>query len=153
MSKKKESAIYQLTVNERQLRLINAALEEFFRLGLNQWWGLADRLAAIGFELSLGDDPNRDRVFDRYIHKRDDVRIILEAAGCILWPQGMAKQDEENVLAIDIYQVIRHQLWLDDPDRDKLGYCVDGNDPLLQSGEPAVKCVKIGSSGRGESND
>ena len=150
MSKKKAPAVYQLTVNERQLRLINAALEEYFRLGLNQWWGLADRLAAIGLELPPADDPSHDRVFDRYIHKRDDARIILEAVGRILWPQGMATQDEENILAIDIYQVIRHQLWLDDPDRDKFGYCVGGNNPLLQSGEPAVKCVKIGYSGREE---
>ena len=40
MPKKKEQAVYQITVTERQLKLINAALEEFFRLGLNQWWGL-----------------------------------------------------------------------------------------------------------------
>lgn len=37
---KKEQAVYQITVTERQLELINAALEEFFRLGLNQWWEL-----------------------------------------------------------------------------------------------------------------
>ena len=40
MPKKKEQAVYQITVIERQLKLINAALEEFFRLGLNQWWEL-----------------------------------------------------------------------------------------------------------------
>ena len=37
---KKEQAVYQITVTERQLELINAALEEFFQLGLNQWWEL-----------------------------------------------------------------------------------------------------------------
>ena len=35
MPRKKEQAVYQITVTERQLKLINAALEEFFRLGLN----------------------------------------------------------------------------------------------------------------------
>ena len=34
MPKMKEQAVYQITVTERQLKLINAALEEFFRIGL-----------------------------------------------------------------------------------------------------------------------
>lgn len=154
MSKKKKSAFYQLTVNERQLRLINAALEEFFRLGLNQWWGLADRLATIDLEIPLADDPHHDQAFDRYIHTRDDARIVMETVGRILWPHGLTKQDDDNILAQDIYQCIRYRLWLDDPDKDLFGRCVDGNKPLLQSGEPAIGCVKIEdfNSGR-KSND
>lgn len=154
MSKKKESAIYQLTVNERQLKLINTALEEFFRLGLNQWWGLADRLAAIGLKLPPADDPHHDRAFDRYIHARDDARIVMETVGRILWPHGLTKQDDDNILAQDIYQCIRHRLWLDDPDKDRFGFCVDGNKPLLLSSEPAIGCVRIDNfnSGR-KSND
>ena len=148
MSKKETPDFYRLTVNERQLRLINAALEEFFRLGLNQWWGLADRLATIGLEIPPADDPHHDQVFDRYIHTRDDARIVMEAAGRVLWPYGLTKQDADNILAQDIYQVIRHQLWLDDPDRDKSQYSVDAAPPLLQSGEPAAKCVKIEGSSR-----
>lgn len=146
MSKKKESAFYQLTVNERQLRLINAALEEYFRLGLNQWLGLADRLSTIGLEVPPVDDPHRGQVFDRCIHTRDDARIVMEAAGRVLWPYGLTKQDADNILAQDIYQVIRHQLWIDNPDRDKFRYSVDADPPLLQSGEPAARCVKIEGS-------
>lgn len=52
MPKKKDQVFYQLTVTEKQLRLIKTALEEYFRLGLNQWWDLADRLAMIGVDLS-----------------------------------------------------------------------------------------------------
>lgn len=147
MSKKKEQAVYQITVTERQLKLINIALEEFFRIGLNQWWDLADRISKIGCALPPQDDPNRDRVFDRRIQRRDAVRVVLEAAGRILWPHGLDKQDEDNLLAQDIWQVFRHQLWLDKPDRDKLGYCVDGNKPMIQSNEPAPKCVRIEKTG------
>lgn len=146
MSKKKEQAVYQITVTERQLKLINTALEEFFRIGLNQWWPLADRISEIGYTLPPQGDPNRDRIFDRRIQKRDAVRVVLEAAGRILWPHGLDKQDEDNLLAQDIWQVFRHQLWLDRPDRDKLGYCVDGNKPLIQSNEPAPKCVLVGTT-------
>ena len=146
MSKKKEQAVYQITVTERQLKLINTALEEFFRIGLNQWWDLADRISKIDCALPSQDDPDRDRIFDRRIQKRDAVRVVLEAAGRILWPYGLDKQDEDNLLAQDIWQVFRHQLWLDRPDRDKLGYCVDGNKPMIQTNEPAPKCVLAGAT-------
>ena len=88
MTKKKETTFYQLTVTEKQLRLINTALEEYFRLGLNQWWDLADRLSRIGVDLSP-DHPNHKWIFDTMIHTRDDVRIVLETAGRILWPHGL----------------------------------------------------------------
>lgn len=70
MPKMKEQAVYQITVTERQLKLINAALEEFFRIGLNQWGDLAERVANIGFEYPPKDMPNRELVFDR--HPRRD---------------------------------------------------------------------------------
>ena len=66
MPKMKEQAVYQITVTERQLKLINAALEEFFRIGLNQWGDLAERVANIGFEYPPKDMPNRELVFDRH---------------------------------------------------------------------------------------
>ena len=142
MQKKKDQVFYQLTVTENQLRLINTALEEYFRIGMNQWGDLADRLSRIGVDLSP-EHPNHKWIFDTMIHTRDDVRIVLETAGRILWPHGLTKQSEDNILAQDIWQVIRHQLWLDRPDKDKLGYCVDGNKPFIQSGEPIAKCVRI----------
>ena len=40
---------YRLELTEAQLRVVNAALEEYFRLPLNQWGGLSDRLAFKGF--------------------------------------------------------------------------------------------------------
>ena len=61
MPKMKEQAVYQITVTERQLKLINAALEEFFRIGLNQWGDLAERVANIGFE-SMLIRPHRGQI-------------------------------------------------------------------------------------------
>ena len=64
MPKKEQQVNYQITVTERQLKLINTALEEFFRIGLNQWGPLAERVANIGFEYPPQDAQNRDLVFD-----------------------------------------------------------------------------------------
>lgn len=152
MQKKKDQVFYQLTVTENQLRLINTALEEYFRIGMNQWEDLADRLSRIGVDLSP-EHPNHKWIFDTMIHNRDDVRIVLEAAGRILWPHGLTKQDEENILLQDIWQVIRHQLWLDDPDREKRGYCVDSNKPLIQGSEPIARCVRCAKTTSGREND
>lgn len=141
-SKNQKQVFYQLTVTENQLRLINTALEEYFRIGLNQWDGLANRLALIGVDLSP-ENPNHKWIFDNMIKTRDDVRVVLEAAGRILWPYGLSNQSEDNILLQDIWQVIRHQLWLDDPNREKRGYCVDGNKPLIRGDEPITKCNKV----------
>lgn len=139
---KKDQVFYQLTVTENQLRLINTALEEYFRIGMNQWGDLADRLSRIGVDLSP-EHPNHKWIFDTMIHTRDDVRIVLESAGRILWPYGLEKQDESNLIAQDIWQVIRHQLWMDRPDKESMRDCVDSREPFIQSGEPAPKCKKI----------
>jgi len=143
--------MYQLTVTEKQLRMINTALEEYFRVGLNQWGNLADRIASIGVDFSR-DNPKHDKIFDDYISKRDDVRVVLEAAGRILWPYGLNKQADDNLVAQDIYQVIRHQLWLDNQNRDELSWIVDSQKPFLQSGEPPVLCVNIQDAPGGKKN-
>lgn len=134
--------MYQLTVSENQLKLINTALEEYFRIGMNQWEDLSDRISKIGIDLDP-KNPKHDKIFDSYIEKRDDVRVILQAVGRMLWPFGLQKQSEENIIAQDIWQVIRHQLWIDNPMRDELAYTVDAREPFLQSQEPRVVCVRL----------
>ena len=66
MPKKKDQVFYQLTVTEKQLRLINTALGEYFRLGLNQWWDLADRLSTNGAVNPLGILINSAHIFHLY---------------------------------------------------------------------------------------
>lgn len=134
--------MYQLTVSENQLKLINTALEEYFRIGLNQWGDLAERVSMIGVDLDP-KNPKHERIFDSYIEKRDDVRVVLETVGRMLWPFGLQKQTEENLIAQDIHQVIRHQLWNDDPRRDELSWVVDSRKPFIQSQEPVAKCVRL----------
>lgn len=141
--------MYQLTVNETQLKIINSALEEYFRIGLNQWDDLANRLAAIGVDFS-SENPNHDKIFDSYINKRDDVHEVLKTVGRILWPYGLTKQTEENLIAQDIWQVIRHQLWIDSPKREELSYTVDAREPLQMGGEPmpGIRRLEPGTTGK-----
>lgn len=66
---------YRIDLTEAQLRVVNAALEEFFRLPMNQWGDLSDRLAFKGFP--PGNEEARERAFDCCIAKRDAVRLSL----------------------------------------------------------------------------
>ena len=74
---------YRLDLTEAQLRVVNAALEEFFRLPLNQWGRLAERLAFKGVDLK--DEKTRERNFDRCIAAKDAAQEVFKAAGRILW--------------------------------------------------------------------
>ena len=134
---------YRLELTEAQLRVVNAALEEYFRLPLNQWGDLAERLAFNGFLLSHG--KVRDRAFDCCIAKRDAVRAVFEAAGKILWGHEIPPKDNQQLIAEDIWQVIRHQLYLDSGSTDT--WRVDAREPLLLGPEPPAKIERIGGDG------
>lgn len=140
MVKKKDRVMYRLTITDTQLQIIKMALEEYFRVGMNQWWDLADRLAMKGIDLSP-ENPKHKEIFDEMIHRRDIVREKLEDVGRILWPHWNILRDEDEDIACDIWQVIKHQQWLDDENRAE--WSVDGNKPLHLSSEPPAKCEKI----------
>lgn len=130
---------YRLELTEAQLRVVNAALEEFFRLPLNQWDRLAERLAFKGVDLQ--DEKTRDRNFDRCIATRDAVLEVFRAAGRILWGYEAPPKDDQQLIAEDIWQVIRHQLYLDSGSTDT--WRVDAREPLLLGPEPPamIECI------------
>ena len=131
---------YRIDLTEAQLRVVNAALEEFFRLPLNQWGDLADRLAFQGVD--LGNPETRDRNFDQFITTRDAVRVVLEAAGKILWGYEIPPKDDQQLIAEDVWRVIRHQLYLDSGSTDS--WRVDAREPLLLGPEPPAKIQRMG---------
>ena len=131
---------YRIDLTEAQLRVVNAALEEYFRLPLNQWGGLSDRLAFKGFPPE--NEEARERAFDCCIAKRDAVRTVFEAAGKILWRYEIPPKDDQQLIAEDIWRVIRHQLYLDSGSTDS--WRVDAREPLLLGPEPPAKIQRMG---------
>lgn len=53
---------YTLTITEKQAVLIKDALEEYFRIRMNQWGYLADSLSMKNIDLST-DNPNHEKNF------------------------------------------------------------------------------------------
>lgn len=137
--------MYQLEVTDKQLAVIKTALEEYFRIELNQWWSVADRISELGVDFSK-ENPKHKEIFDAFIAKRDAVRIVLDAAGKIAWSDTMTCKKSENCLiAEDIWATIRHQLWTDS--EDKKTWTCDASPVYQQSHDPLPKCTKIDGGG------
>lgn len=133
---------YRIELTEKQLQVVKIALEEYFRISLNQWRDLADRLAWEDVVLPKEAGPDRDRLFDRTICTRNALHEIFMAAGRILWPTGtLLGKNEYNLIAQDIWDVIKHQQWKDAGCLPE--WSVDGNKPLHLSKEPMPKIERI----------
>lgn len=96
---------YRLTLTEKQLRVINVALEEYFRAALGQWDLLAERLAFRG----LNDHPNNIELVRR-MTKKDAARRMLNAVGEILVDRYDIPKQEEDMIAIDMWRILRREL-------------------------------------------
>lgn len=131
---------YNLVITEKQAVLIKDALEEYFRIRMNQWGDLADSLVMKDIDLSP-HNPNHEKIFERYITEREAVRNVLECAGRIIWENQKNPKSEEQLIAEDIWQVIRHQLWKDS--ENKNNWCVDAREPLRISHEPLPEMKKV----------
>lgn len=125
---------YTLELSEEQAEIIKIALEEYFRLRMNQWGDLANDLAFTGFDYGSHDSMK----FNARIERRDGTQRILETAMDIAQPMRKhgiyPEQTTEMLRAQDIWQVIRHQLWVD-RHGDEDSWCVDSREPMCMSGE------------------
>ncbi len=128
---------YILELNENQLYLVKDALEEYFRIRMGQWDDLADSMARKNIDLSPGN-PNHENIFNEYITTREAVKKVLKCAGDIVWEFLIDNpKNEEQLIAEDIWQVIRHELWKQNTNRDE--WCVDSRKPMQVSNEPLPK--------------
>jgi predicted transcriptional regulator len=130
---------YRLEVTQEQLSVINEALEEYFRIRMGQFWDLADNLAVQNVDLSP-ENPEHEKIFDLFINTRDCIREILETVNRILGLQ-LRKKTDRMLVAEDIWQVIRHQMWKDRGNKDN--WCVDSREPVQWGNEPLPKIENV----------
>lgn len=130
---------YTLELTEKQAEIIKIALEEYFRLRMNQWFDFATELAMIGRGKEVDVSPGK---FEEYINRRNRSKEMYEAAYRVSQP-GLHLKTEEMMIAEDIWQVIRHKLYLD-RGGDPNSYVVDARKPMKMSDEPPPKMGVIG---------
>lgn len=131
---------YTLELSKDQAEIIKIALEEYFRLRMNQWFDFATNIALCGYEYDKSDQDN-NRKFNAYIKRRNESQELFEKAFRTAQPNYHMKTDE-MMIAEDIWQVIRHKLYLD-RGGDPNGWCVDAREPIKMSDEPLPKMERV----------
>lgn len=133
---------YTLELSEKQAEIVKIALEEYFRLRMNQTWDFADSLC---FE-DLRENHTKEE-FNKCIENRDMFRDELEKLLNKVHPLQFRggefrEQTIEMRRAQDIWQVVRHQLWTERHGIED-DWCVDSRKPMSMSGEPLPKMEMI----------
>ena len=151
---------YILEVSDKQAEIIKISLEEYFRLRMNQTWDFADDICFEDLKMNhtreefnkcfedLKKNHTREE-FNKCIENRDIFRDELEKLLNKVHPLQLGnntvrKQTEEMLRAQDIWQVLRHVLYLDrggninDP-------VVDARIPMSRTGEelPVMKRKEV----------
>ena len=111
---------YILELSKKQADIIKIALEEYSRLRMNQWWD--------------------------FIERRDTSRMMFQEAMKVAQSgdrRPYTPATEEMLRAQDIWQVLRHQLYLDSGGSIN-DMVVDAKIPVSRTGEelPIMKRVE-----------
>lgn len=123
---------YTIELTEKQLSIVQNAVEEWFRLRMGQDMDFCDDLAKMGKDLSP-DNPQHERLFDLYLARRDHMQALMRALFCIAFePYGyLQEKTDEMLIAETIWDAIR---------------CARGlsrwGQPLVLGSEPCPKIEK-----------
>ena len=99
---------YTIELTENQVRVIQDALEEYFRLRMGQYTEFCTDIAGLNADLSP-DNPHHELIFDRYIQRRDHMQEVMRAFFKIAFePTGYLKEKTDDMLIAEcIWDSIR----------------------------------------------
>ena len=134
---------YTLEISEKQAEIIKIALEEYFRLRMNQTWDFADDICFDGFDCGSHTPEDFDERIEHRDMFRDELGKLLNIVHPLQFRGGkFREQTIEMRRAQDVWQVIRHKLWID-RHGDEDSWCVDSRKPMCLTGEPLPKMEVI----------
>lgn len=127
---------YKIELTEDQMRVVQLALEEWFRLRLGQCWELTNDLAFMDCDMSP-DNPDHERIFDSAIQTRDALDAIMQSAFRIAFGSyGVPKAKTDDMLIAEcIWDAVRTARGVN---RWGVAHQV-GNEPL-----PEIEVIKDG---------
>lgn len=99
---------YTIELTENQVRVIQNALEEYFRLRMWQYTEFCTDMAELNADLSP-DNPNHELIFDEYIQRRNHMKEVMRAFFRIAFePTGYLKEKTDDMLIAEcIWDAIR----------------------------------------------
>ena len=130
---------YTLEISEKQAKIIKIALEEYFRLRMNQTWDFADSLCFEEFDYENHSKEDFNERIEQRDVLRDELKKLLNKHHPLQLRGGkFREQTLEMRRSQDIWQVIRHKLYLD-RGGDPNGWSVDAREPIKLSDETLPK--------------
>lgn len=142
--------VYQLELTERQVRILSYACDQFSRLICGQDWSYQELFEA-AWEKRCKEATGKmiDKEWDGgWDEMRADAEAICKRVKKRFWGcesnamYGIRYDDTADIL-FDIYQILRHRLWLDRPEDKKLHFIVDSDEAMRYGSEPLAKIKKI----------
>ena len=139
--KTEKDSEFLIRVNERQLRLVLAALEEYFRLRMGQTTDLADALAFQHFDYKdHTEEEFKQRLWNREDCKRH-LELAMDAASQKNWKHWY--KTEEVLTAIDMWSVLRNFFWKQRPQSERDPYAREADPVFLWGPEPGIVIEEV----------
>ena len=133
---------YTISVTKNQMRIIMNALESYFRTRMGQFFDFSCEVALNGYEYDK-ENPENDKLFNEYIERRNESEDLFMKAYDVAAPNRWErKKTKDMVSAIDIWHVIRHQLYIERPE-PKDHFTVDAYPPHPNSDEPLITIERV----------
>ena len=129
---------YTLELSKEQAEIIKIALEEYFRLRMNQTWDFADSMCFEDLEKNHTGEEFNKRIENRDMFRDELEKLLKKVHPLQFRGNKFREQTIEMRRAQDIWQVIRHKLYLD-RGGDPNDWCVDAREPIKMSDEPLPK--------------
>ena len=135
--------IYKLEISEKQAEIIKTALEEYFRLRMNQTWDFADDICFEGFDYESQTEKDFNERIERREMFRKEFEKLLDKVHPLQLKAGIFREKTVEMLrAMDIWQVIRYKLWTS-KHTDAYNWCVDSRKPMCMTNEPLPKMERV----------
>ena len=134
---------YTLEITEKQAEIIKIALEEYFRLRMNQTWDFADDICFDGFDYDNYTNEDFDKQLEkRNVFRKEFAKLLIAVHPLQLGGGKFREATVEMRRAQDIWQVVRHQLWTERHGIED-DWCVDSRKPMNMSDEPLPKMERM----------
>lgn len=137
---------YVVRMNERQLRLIMTAMEEYGRLRMGQTWDLSDDLAFQHYDRKAEQESGEHNEFDRRILRRDACRELLDLAmraACGGNYLDHWQKTEDVEVALDMYCTVRKFFWEQKPEAEKDTWTVASGPLYLMGPDQKIEIEKV----------
>ena len=133
---------YTLELSEEQSEIIKIALEEYFRLRMNQTWDFADSMCFEDLEKNHTGEEFNKRIENRDMFRDELEKLLKKVHPLQFRGNKFREQTIEMRRAQDIWQVIRYKLWTS-KHTDAYNWCVDSRKPMNMSDEPLPKMERV----------